>query len=100
MAVASFVAQKKTGVLIECRVTPRSAKRGIRGEKGGLLLVGLSCPPAGGRANQELVEIISKALRVPKSCVAITKGLQSRVKTVFVQDVAVEQVTHILNDFF
>ncbi|MFB3786046.1 MAG: DUF167 domain-containing protein [bacterium] len=64
------------------RVTPKSARSRIVGEGDGELKIALHAPPAGGRANAELLRLLSKTFGVPKSRLAILSGEASRSKRI------------------
>ena len=66
------------------RVTPRASKPGIAGTRDGALLVRLASPPVEGAANSELIDVLAKALGVPKRDVTIVSGEHSRLKRVAV----------------
>ena len=67
---------------------PRSGRAGIAGTRDGALLVRLNAPPVDGAANAELIEILAKALGVPKRAVTIVSGERGRLKRVSVAGVA------------
>jgi uncharacterized protein len=79
------------GVLIDVRVIPRAGRSGIAGTRDNALLVRLNAPPVEGAANAELVEVIAKALGVPKRSVTIDSGERSRLKRVGVVGVSVDE---------
>ena len=64
------------------RVIPRASKAGIAGMRDGALLVRLNAPPVEGAANSELIEILAKALGVPKRDLSIVSGEHSKLKRV------------------
>ena len=45
----------------------------------------VTVPPEGGKANRKVVELLSKALKVPKSDVEIVRGETSRIKLVRIE---------------
>ena len=49
--------------------------------------VRLTAPPIDGRANDALIEFLAEHFQVPKSRIAIIKGLKSRNKTVNIMDI-------------
>lgn len=63
---------------------PRSSRRGVLGCRDGILEVAVHSPPEGGKANQELIEVLSKELGVPKSELSLQSGEKSRSKVVSV----------------
>jgi uncharacterized protein (TIGR00251 family) len=80
------------GVLITVRVIPRAARSGIAGVRDGALLIRLNAAPVDGAANAELIEVIAKAVGVPKRAVSIAAGEKSRRKTIQVMGVSIDEV--------
>lgn len=87
------------------RLTPRGGRNRIEGwiETAGerLLKVRVAAPPVDGAANAALVDLLAKALRLPKSAVAIASGETSRTKTIeFADDSAAiaERLAALLHD--
>ena len=70
------------GVVINVRVIPRAGKSGLAGTRGDAVLVRLAAPPVDGAANDELIQVIAAALRVPRRAVSIVAGERSRTKRV------------------
>ena len=68
------------------RLTPRSSSDRIDGlcdsAEGPAIAVRVRAVPADGEANAALERLIAQWLGVPKSCVALTAGQKSRIKTV------------------
>lgn len=64
------------------RLSPRASREEIAGEREGVLLVRVTAPPVDGAANEALVRLLSKRLRVAKGAVRIVSGDTSRTKTV------------------
>jgi uncharacterized protein len=67
---------------IEIRVIPRAGRSGFAGLRDGALLVKLAAAPVDGAANDELIALIAKTLRVPKRDVTIIAGERSRTKRI------------------
>jgi uncharacterized protein (TIGR00251 family) len=70
---------------LRVRVTPRARKDEIAGERAGALLVRVTAPPEGGRANAAVCRVIARALRVAPSRVAVVRGGGSREKLLRVE---------------
>ena len=69
------------GIILDVRVVPRAAGRaGPAGVRDGALLVRLHRPPVDGAANDELIDVLSAALGVPRRAIAIISGERSRRK--------------------
>lgn len=61
---------------------PRAGRSEFAGLRDGALLVRLAAAPVDGAANDELIALLSRALRVPKRDIAIVAGERSRTKRV------------------
>jgi uncharacterized protein len=83
------------GVLIDVRVIPRAAKSGLAGMRDDTLLVRLNAPPVEGAANAELIEVLARALGVPKRAITLVSGERSRRKRVRVVGVTAAEVAEI-----
>ena len=87
-----WVQRSASGVFLQVRVTPRAARAGIAGVRGGALAVRLTAPPVEGAANRELVAVLARALAVRPAAVAITSGARGRQKRVRVEGLDPEAV--------
>jgi hypothetical protein len=67
-------------LVIEVKVVPSSGRVLWKLEEGDRLKCYLKSPPEKGKANKELLGLISKALKLPISACAIISGATSRVK--------------------
>jgi len=93
----SWITEKPDGVLVRVRVKPRSSRERIEGPSpDGYLVIKLTAPPVDNKANQALVALLAKKLRVPKSEIAIESGRRSRNKVVTIGKVRAEDVKSIL----
>jgi uncharacterized protein YggU (UPF0235/DUF167 family) len=77
------------GVSLWLRLTPRGGRDAIDGietlsDGRSVLKARVRVAPEDGRANAALVELLAKALAVPKKAVEIRSGETSRVKKLFV----------------
>jgi len=86
------------GIVISIRVIQRAGKSGVAGTRGDALLVRLNAPPVEGAANAELLDVIAKALGVPKRAVTIVSGERSRQKRVRVTGIDVATAESRLAD--
>lgn len=69
-------------VKILLRVHPNASKSELTGFTGGVLEVRVAAPPVKGKANKELIALLSQTLGVSQSHLAIIKGHTSRIKVV------------------
>lgn len=64
------------------KVIARAARNEVISNSDGTFKVRLTAPPADGKANDMLLELLSNAWDVPKTHLRITRGHTSRTKTV------------------
>ena len=64
------------------RVIPRAGRSAITGVRDGAILVRLAAAPVDGAANAELIDVIARALDIPKRDVSIVSGERSRQKRI------------------
>lgn len=69
-------------MILTIKVKPNSKNQSIEEQPDGSLIVHLKSPPVDGKANQELIVLLSKKFKVPKSSIAIKCGLSSKNKLV------------------
>ncbi len=69
---------------IRVRVKPGSRRVGVE-DMGDFLLVRVKSPPVEGRANREMIEVLSDYFGVPKSRIRIVAGKSSRDKLVEIE---------------
>jgi uncharacterized protein (TIGR00251 family) len=74
--------------MLDIRVIPRAAKAGVAGTRDGAILVRLNAPPVDGAANAELIDLLARALDVPRRSVTIVSGTRGRAKRVRIDGVA------------
>ena len=74
------------------RVVPRARRNAVEVTEDGSLRVRVTAAPADGKANEALVSLLSKRLRVPKSSVRIVRGHRARNKVVEVDGLSAQEV--------
>ena len=72
---------------LRVRVTPRAGRNEIAGERDGVVLVRVTAPPEGGKANAAACRVIARALGIAPSRVTIARGAGSRQKALRVEGV-------------
>ncbi len=55
-------------------------------ESKGSFIVRVSTPPVDGKANKQVIKLLSKFLKVPKSKIHLTKGHKSKIKVFEIED--------------
>jgi uncharacterized protein (TIGR00251 family) len=76
---------------LEIRVIPRAGRSGFAGLRDGALLVRLAAAPVDGAANDELIALLAKTLRIPKRDITIVSGERSRSKRIRIAGLDREQ---------
>jgi len=76
---------------LDVRVMPRAGRSGFGGLRDGALLVRLAAAPVDGAANDELIALLAKTLRIPRRAITIVSGERSRTKRVRIASIDREQ---------
>lgn len=69
-------------LIIKIKVEPRSSRSSIVGTYGDALKVKLTAAPVEGKANKELISLLSKELHIKKKDIEIVSGETSKNKVV------------------
>jgi len=77
---------------ISVRVHPNAARSEVAGVTDGVWQVRVSAPPVKGKANKELVSLLSRLLDVSKSQIGIVKGHTTRNKLIAVVGLTQEDI--------
>jgi len=75
--------------LLRIKVTPRASSNAIVGwldEKREVLVVKVTAPAEGGKANAAVIKLLAEELNIPKSAIQIKRGSTSRHKLVALND--------------
>lgn len=84
-------------LMLEIKVVPQSGRSQLVIDKSGILRCYIKAAPEKGKANKEVIEVLSKTLRVPKGAIEIVSGLTGRKKLLKVQTkLTYEHVLQIL----
>ncbi len=67
---------------ISVKVKPNSKQQKIEKSADGSLIVRLKSPPVDGKANQELISLLSQEYNIAKSQISIESGLSSKNKLI------------------
>lgn len=68
--------------IFDVKVFPSSGRKGWSIDKTGNLKCHLKSPAEQGKANEELIKSLSKALHIPQDMISISSGAQSRKKRI------------------
>lgn len=67
---------------IKVRVTPRASKNEIRGIKNGELLIYTTAVAENNKANEAIIKLLSKTLKIAKSNFYVESGAKNRSKII------------------
>ena len=87
-----FLQETPDGVVISVRAAPRSSRPGIDGVAGDAIKVRVRSAPVDGKANKELIEVLSDAFGLPKSAVSFRSGETSKTKRILLRGVAKDTI--------
>jgi uncharacterized protein (TIGR00251 family) len=82
--------------VIQIKLVPRSSKNQILGKEGEAYRVKVTAPPVEGLANEALIELLAKKLKIPKKDLEILSGQRSRLKSVRVRGISSEEIGRLL----
>ena len=92
-----FIKTTERGITLSIIVSPRSASNSIVGVTDGRLKIKLTSPPVDGKANQALINYLSKLLKVSKSSIEILKGKTSKKKLVLIEDISEAEIIEVIS---
>ncbi|MFO8010412.1 MAG: DUF167 domain-containing protein [Dehalococcoidia bacterium] len=70
---------------ITVQVRANAKRGGVVGFREGTLRINVSAPPVQGKANRELVELLSEILGVARSNISIERGKTSKTKVIAIE---------------
>jgi uncharacterized protein len=91
------LSESKEGAVLSVHVQPGAGRTEVVGRHGDALKVRVAAPPAGGRANEAVVELVAREFRIPADRVTITAGAASRQKRVRLAGVDVAQAGIVID---
>ena len=95
----SIIKTVESGVLLFIKVTPKSSSTAFAGKEDGYFKIRLAAAPEKGKANQALLDFLSKNLKIKKAQLSITHGLQGRKKHILIYGVSACEVEKKLRVF-
>ena len=85
-------------IQFDLKVVPSAGRVGLQLDKSGILKCYLKSPPEKGKANQELIKLLAKLLRIGQENISIVSGLTSRKKRISIRmDISYEQLLQMFN---
>jgi len=88
----------REGVVFKLRVQPHARRQEVAGVRQGALLVKVTAPPEGGRANEACRRLLADTLDVPGERVEIIRGHTARDKVVLIHGLTVDEVAGRLKE--
>ena len=82
--------------ILECRVHPNSSRDSIEEPRDGHLVIHLSARAVEGKANEALIALLSKRLKVAKSRISLIQGQRNRNKVVAVKGMSPQEIGNCL----
>ena len=78
--------------MLQLRVHPNAGRSEVIGFTDDVLQVKVAAPPVKGKANEELIALLSKALGMSKASLTIVKGHTSRNKVIAIVGLSSEDI--------
>ena len=73
--------------MLQIKVKPNAKVSALELQEDGIWAAWIKSPPVDGKANNELIKLISKQFKCPKSAIVIKSGAGSRLKLVQIPSV-------------
>jgi uncharacterized protein (TIGR00251 family) len=83
---------------LRIKVLPRSSVNGVMGFEGDVLRVKVTAAPVDGSANQNLIQLLSKSLKLEKDSIRIVSGQKSRLKVVRICGIKKDELSRRLKN--
>jgi uncharacterized protein (TIGR00251 family) len=90
-------ADEPPDLILRVHVQPGAGRTAIVGRHGDALKVKVGAPPAGGRANTAVLELVATSLGIASSQVSIQSGAASRTKRLRITGLAAEELARLLD---
>ncbi len=87
-----MVSEPKESCILRVRVQPKASRNQVVGYDEGTLRLRVTAPPTDGKANTAVVKLLSNALGVSKSRIAIVRGHRARQKVIEVEGLSDEDL--------
>lgn len=90
--------QTNKGLLLSIKVTPQAKKNEVLLSKDGFLHIKTTAAPENNKANEAIIDNLSKFLDLPKSSLQVHKGQTSRKKKILIQNASFESIQERINN--
>ena len=88
--------KRMKGNILEVYIKPNAKKTGIEGLHNGRIKIKIVSPPEKGKANKELIGLVSKITGISKSRIRIISGITSNYKNILISGKTDKDYTEIL----
>lgn len=92
-----FFSYKDGRFFINIKATTKASKNEIREVRNDELLISVTAAPENNKANEAIINVLSKKLKIPKSNISILSGDKSRNKKISI--ISEKDITKTLSDF-
>lgn len=82
-------------MILEVKITPNASRNEILRWEGTRLVIKIQGVPEKGKVNENLIEFLSKTLKIAKSRIEIVSGQTSRLKKLDIQGVSLEEIKEL-----
>ena len=91
-----WLKEKNNSVLINVYVVPKSSRSEVTGVYNDSLKIRLNAMPHDNKANKELINFLSKSLKIPKSNIEIISGHKQKNKVVSLKNCDFKKILGLL----
>jgi uncharacterized protein (TIGR00251 family) len=89
--------QREDGIIVSVYVRPRARRCELIGITGGSLKIALTAPPLAGKANEQLLSLLSKKLDIKKASITLMRGEKARSKSIKIEGLTCNDLKNKLN---
>jgi len=82
-------------IILTLHIQPGAKQTAIVGQHGEALKICLAAPPVDGKANDGLIEFLSKKLNVPRAQIELVSGVSARQKRVRISGVSPNAIARL-----
>ena len=90
------IKETDTGVVIEIKLHPRAGRDRIAGVIDNKLKIDVSAAPVKNKANQSMIRLLSKKLKIPQDSIIIKRGATGRNKLIKILYISSEEFTKLI----
>lgn len=80
------------GIILSVKISPKASRSEVVGEEGEELKLRIAAVPEKGKANAEIIRLLSKKLKIGRSQITILTGETSRHKKLLLRGISSEEM--------